>query len=52
MVIPGSILSMLSVDDTKKIVKFIKNYAEVHAVILPGRYPGLSNSSDVVQRHH
>ena len=33
----------LSIDDTKMIVKFIENYAEVHAVILPGRYPGVKD---------
>ena len=33
----------LSIDDTKMIVKFMENYAEVHAVILPGRYPGVKD---------
>ena len=31
----------LSHDNKKEIVKFIKNYAEVHAIMLPGRIPGV-----------
>jgi hypothetical protein len=31
---------LLSHDDIEKVVKFISNYAEDHAIILPGRIPG------------
>ena len=30
----------LSFQDTKRVVDFIVNYAEVHAIMLPGRHPG------------
>ena len=30
----------LSMDDTNRVYQFIKNYAEDHAVSLPGRIPG------------
>ena len=33
-------------EDLKQIVSFIKNYAEAHAILLPGRIPGYK-SSDV-----
>lgn len=34
----------LSFDDVSRIVSFIKNYAEDHAVLLPGRIPGYKRS--------
>jgi integrase len=33
----------LSHDDIKRVVSFIENYAEDHAIILPGRIPGFKN---------
>ena len=32
---------MLSHNDTEKIVSFIKNFAEKHGILLPGRVPGV-----------
>ena len=33
----------LSVDDVKRVTSFLTNYAEEHAVSLPGRIPGYKN---------
>lgn len=33
----------ISIDDIKKVVQFIENYAETHAVLLPGRIPGVKD---------
>ena len=30
-------------DDLSRVIAFIKNYAEVHAILLPGRIPGLKD---------
>ena len=29
--------------DLSRVIAFIKNYAEVHAILLPGRIPGLKD---------
>ena len=33
----------LTHDDLSRVIAFIKNYAEVHAILLPGRIPGLKD---------
>ena len=33
----------LTHDDLSRVITFIKNYAEVHAILLPGRIPGLKD---------
>ena len=33
----------LSQDELMKVISFIKNYAAVHAIVLPGRIPGLKD---------
>lgn len=30
----------LSIDVTRKVVRFLQNYSENHAILLPGRIPG------------
>ena len=33
----------LTHDDLSRVIAFIKNYNEVHAILLPGRIPGLKD---------
>ena len=33
----------LSQDELMKVISFIKNYAAIHAILLPGRIPGLKD---------
>ena len=33
----------LSQDELMKVISFIKSYAAVHAILLPGRIPGLKD---------
>ena len=37
-------VNSLTFDDVSNVVSFIRNYAEVHAILLPGRIPGYKRS--------
>ena len=37
----------LSRDELNRVLSFIKNYAEIHAILLPGRIPGLKDYKKV-----
>ena len=37
----------LSRDELNRVLSFIKNYVEIHAILLPGRIPGLKDYEKV-----
>ena len=37
---PRANKKFLSTEDIKRVLTFITNYAEIHAISLPGRHPG------------